>query len=116
MMVVYEEYFCMVLTYGIIFTYFRCLVVSALARMWLRLRYLWMLIYVGPFVWLRGYSKMLSVFEGTICVCFHYLVLCMAKRRTVRSLSCILTRARRRVAGIIMVREKNVHQTVYLNM
>jgi hypothetical protein len=114
MMVVCEEYFCMVITYGIILSCFRCLVVSALVRMWRRLRFLWMLIYVGPFVLLRGYSETLSVFEVTICVCFHCLVLCMAKRKTVRSLSCILTRTRRRVAGVIMVRERKFRQTVYL--
>jgi hypothetical protein len=96
----------MVFTYGSILSCFRCLVVSALVRIWRRLRFLWMLVYVGHFVLLRGYSKTLSIFEGTICVCFQYLVLCMAKRRTVRSLSGMLTGTRRRVAGVIMVREK----------
>jgi hypothetical protein len=47
MMVVYKEYFCMVLIYGVILSSFRCLVVSALVRMWRRLRYQCMLIYVG---------------------------------------------------------------------
>jgi hypothetical protein len=72
MMVVYEEYFCIVITYGIILSCFRCLVVSTLVRMWRRLRFLWMLIYVGPFVLLRGYSETLSVFTSSTFYSWFY--------------------------------------------